>query len=420
MTALARAACYPLSLWLALGACNGAPETGGTGGTSIEADPECGRGVVVVSSDYQSSNVSLVSTAGEVLSRSFVSSASAPTGLSSPFSGDVVLPTMPAGDAVILIDRFPAGVVTWLDVESAEVLAQLNVSTGFAANPHDYLSVSSEKAYVSRFEPNLDSGDESYDNGNDLLIVNPERSSITGRIDLMPALPNEAANLYPRADRLVRAGPYAYAVLAGYSDDFQTSAPSRVARINTETNEIEQVLVVDGATGCGTLALSPSESEIAVACSGDLQGSASEAAAQSAIVRIAIEGEMHAVASYPATNFGSLPIGAGLDYASDELLVFVTWGEFETADAPELLDRAYVVNLNDGETGLLLEAKSPPFSLWDVRCIPACNTCFLADAATNSGVLHRFEIGPEGEVAASMGVVPDPEIGLPPRHVGRF
>ncbi|PKN46336.1 MAG: hypothetical protein CVU63_07695, partial [Deltaproteobacteria bacterium HGW-Deltaproteobacteria-20] len=63
-----------------------------TGGTDITAGA-CGRGLVVVNTDYQSTNVSLVAIDGKVLSTSFLSSASTPPGLSAPLGGDVVVPT---------------------------------------------------------------------------------------------------------------------------------------------------------------------------------------------------------------------------------------------------------------------------------------------------------------------------------------
>ena len=60
----------------ALLACDVPEPPGPTGGTT-EPLGRCGRGLAVVSSDFQSTNLSLVGTGGQVLSESFISSASA-------------------------------------------------------------------------------------------------------------------------------------------------------------------------------------------------------------------------------------------------------------------------------------------------------------------------------------------------------
>ena len=146
--------CASVAVGSCLGGCGASAPPGNTGGTTVPPG-ECGRGIVVVSSDYASTNVSFVGLDGGVLSPSVVSSATTTTGLSSPFSGDVVLPTMPAfGDRIVLIDRYPASVLTWVDVVSGAVASQLAVATGFVANPQDYLEASSSRAYVTRYESN--------------------------------------------------------------------------------------------------------------------------------------------------------------------------------------------------------------------------------------------------------------------------
>src|SRR5262245_48452094 len=79
-----------------------------TGGVSVPVG-RCGRGLVSVQSDYQSTNVSLLATDGVMLSSSFISSASASAALSAPLSGDVVAPTSASlGSELVLVDRYPA------------------------------------------------------------------------------------------------------------------------------------------------------------------------------------------------------------------------------------------------------------------------------------------------------------------------
>ena len=60
-------------------------------GVSLDDGP-CGRGLVVGGTDYHSTNLSILDAWGRTRSESFLSSASAATGLSAPLSGDVVVP----------------------------------------------------------------------------------------------------------------------------------------------------------------------------------------------------------------------------------------------------------------------------------------------------------------------------------------
>src|SRR6185295_14337493 len=105
----------------------------------------CPSGLLVSSSDYKSTNISVLSPTGATLSEILISSASASTGLSTALSGDVVFPlSTPTSGRAVLIDRFPNSVLTWVNPSNAEVIHQLPVGTGFAANPQDYLEVSAD------------------------------------------------------------------------------------------------------------------------------------------------------------------------------------------------------------------------------------------------------------------------------------
>ncbi|HEU4537450.1 MAG TPA: hypothetical protein VFS00_25200, partial [Polyangiaceae bacterium] len=103
------AALASAALALAVAGCDvsAPPGSGGVGGAGGGA-PGCPQAFVVANSDYASTNVSVVSVAGELLSASLVSSASAGVGSSAALSGDVVLPhDRPASGRVVLLDRYP-------------------------------------------------------------------------------------------------------------------------------------------------------------------------------------------------------------------------------------------------------------------------------------------------------------------------
>src|SRR5450432_3392576 len=137
------------TFWLA--ACGAERVSPGTQGVAVEPGP-CGRGLVVVESDYQSSNVSLLDFGGNVLSRSLASSSTQGSGAGVALSGDVVPASNPEhGSSLPLLDRYPAGVMRCVDLATARVASELSVVTGFRANPQDYLAIDNHKAYVARY-----------------------------------------------------------------------------------------------------------------------------------------------------------------------------------------------------------------------------------------------------------------------------
>src|SRR5690606_21913440 len=99
---------------------------------------------------YASANVALVGLDGSTLSGSFISSGSAAPSLNAALSGDVTLPGQRMTGDIVLIDRFPNSVLTFVDVQTAEVTRQIPVRTGFDSNPQDFLELSAGKALVSR------------------------------------------------------------------------------------------------------------------------------------------------------------------------------------------------------------------------------------------------------------------------------
>src|SRR5438046_7877171 len=115
------ARCWPL-LWLSLlAACGATRVAPDSQGASVQPGP-CGRGLVVVQTEYQSSNVSLLGFDGQVLSESLLSSGTASSGFGVRLSGDVVTPSSAQdGAEIVLIDRYPAGVLRFVELATAHV-----------------------------------------------------------------------------------------------------------------------------------------------------------------------------------------------------------------------------------------------------------------------------------------------------------
>jgi hypothetical protein len=420
----------PLQLSLSLSllgalACNVAGDDVTTTGVQLpnEPAPEQSepRGFFVLETDYSSTSVSLVDPGGEVLSPVLIGSASADTGLSTPLSGDVVPPSGAlAGDEVVLIDR-DAAVLSWVNLETTAVRAQLNVGTGFAANPQDYVPVSDDKAYVTRFEQNGSSGLEDLDQGSDVLIIDPSTPSVIGRIDLAPVLAGEEPGYLPRATRALVAGERVL-LLAQAGNALFEFLDTRLVVIDANTDAIEQVLVLGGMKSCANLALSPAGDELAIACNGAFGQDPEQGFPDSGIVIVALADELVEQRRFGAVELGGEQASA-LSYAGTSSLLFTTYGRY-SADASALLapDTLRRLDLQRGaiDEEPLVATRASAFSLGDVRCAPRAGRCLLADAEREGGVLRRFEVASDGSVSELGQVVPNPELGLPPRYLGVY
>lgn len=398
--------------------CNAPDPPDNTGGVTTPGGA-CGRGVTVVSTDFQSANVSFLGVDGAVLSASVISSATTSPVLSAPLSGDVGVPTMPQqSDRVVVMDRVVSA-LAWVDVKSGAVSSQLSVATGFSANPQDYVEVAPTKVYVSRLDPNKEAGAEPFDKGSDVLIIDPLAPKITGRIDLDSAMGGEDPIHLPRPNRMVLADRRLYVLLSGYSIDFMSSAESRIVTINSDTDEIADVTILKGMHGCGGMALSPSGDRIAVSCSGSLGANPSMPTA-SGVVVLSRGDSLAEIMRRPAGDLGPGPVGFSIAFATEDDLLVTTLGSFGVEGMPAEDDAAVAVSIETGKIEVLLRSKEIPYSIGDVQCVPACSACFIADAETQGGVVHRFEVTPEGGLVNPTQVVIDADLGLPPRYLGRF
>lgn len=386
---------------LAAAAACGPPAPPAPAGVELLEGP-CGRGLTIVSTDYQSTAVSVTSWDGARAAPVFATSAS--LGL----SGDVVAPTarLPPTESpfAVLVDRYPAAVLSFLDVATAAPLAQLSLATGFAANPQDLLVLDGGRALVTRFGVDAEPGSEPWDGGSDALILDgiPDAPEVVGRVDLGPALDPAEGPYFPRPGRLVRAGDRVFALLAGYSLDFLSGAEGRVVELDPVAPALGAVTRLSGLRGCHGLAASPSGARLAVSCSGSFAGTSAPNPAESGLAVLAVTPSGLVLEASLAA--GAAPFGFSLAFASEDVILATTFGTLEDAGTSDELVR-WVVG---GEASAVWS--SAPFSLGELRCEPACG-CIGADAEL--GVLLR--LGEEGAVEAAPSPSP---LALPPRYLG--
>ncbi|NOU35130.1 MAG: hypothetical protein HOO96_45140 [Polyangiaceae bacterium] len=366
----------PLVGALVTAACNVAePEAAPNGAAPGRCDA-----VAMVRSDYVSSVVSLASVSGTLVSPRLFSSGSARPGTGAALSGDVVLPhDAPASGALVVLDRFPAGVITWLDPGTGTVRGQLNVSTGFPANPHDYLELADTKAYVTRFETNAAPGAQPLDGGGDLLIVDPQAHRVTGRIDLSAFRDTSVVPpLEPRPDRMLRRGSQAIVTLGNMDRSFKRGGPGIVVGIDGGKDAVAWSARIAGYTNCGGVALSPDGKRLAVACSGIFAAGSAAQRAESGVVLLE-------VGDAGATEVRRFAIADALDGATpSQSLVFsgastllgVAFGDIPAGRS----DVLFRVDLESGAVrSLTRPAGGGAFVYGDLSC-PCGGPCLLADA----------------------------------------
>ena len=399
---------------LSLLACSSEP-TPAPDGLSLPEGP-CGHALLVLSTDYKaSSSVGVVGFDGEVLAPSMLSSGSATVGLSSPLSGDVVVPTTPTPNGIVVIDRTPLGVVTWFDPVGAKVTRQLSV--GPATNPQDYLEIADHKAYVSRYDVNPQPGAEPFDRGQDVLVIDPSAGSKLASITFGPQFTSLPAGILPHPGRMVATTSEVLVLVATYSSDFKQSGDSALVRIDPSTDKVKGIVPLTGLRGCTALALSPTSDRIAVGCSGTFGGTSTPTLADSGV--IVLDAKSFAVLrAFNATTLRNQPVGFSISFASDDVLFVPTDGSVDASTPDHLLS----ANVATGAVTTL--ATSPgAFDFGEVRCASSCGACFLTvGSSTNASEnrVSRFAIDANGAVMGSPEEIRIGDGHLAPRYLGIY
>jgi hypothetical protein len=321
------------------------------------------------------------------------------------------------GDEVVLIDGLLVSVLSWVNLETAEVRAQLSVRTGFLSNPRDYVPYSARKAFVTRYEPNLDSGLEPFDSGNDVLIVDPSVPEITGSIDLMPVMEGAPAGFYPRADRGLLAGGK-LRITANSMDAAFSTTDSRIVTVDPESDMISDVFVTEGLHNCRALSLSPDGTRLAVACTGRYNEDPSESSPRSGVLILAVGDKLTEVRRFTAGEWGIEQI-IRAEWTSPSTLLVSNDGRHVPELAPDALR---FLDLDSGvlEMNPVLQSNKDAFVLGGAQCDVPAKTCFVPDAETERGVLHELSIGSGGRVTVERTIKLDTGTGLPPRYLGAF
>ncbi len=379
----------------------------------------CPSGLVVLLTDYTSTQIALTALDGTPLSPAFLSTASAQaSGVAFPLSGDVVLPsTTPASGRVVLVDQYGTNVVTWAEPTTAHVDAQLPIGTGFESNPYDYVEMSPTQAYVSRWDVNADPGKQPFDSGSDLLVINTQMPSIVGSVP-MPVedgLPPCPAGMLPVGDTII-------VVLQRVSQpDFATVGVNELVGVQNGT--VAWKVPIASMKGCDRPRLSPSGTKMAIGCGGqlDANGNVEDLAAAGIVVFDITSLPPKVIKQYAISDqLGGSGPQAGVAWVGETELLAKT----QTALNGSANNQAFSLDLTTGKATVLLRAGTNAngtgkgLVYGDVWCTPGCtNVCLLADA--DVGKLRRWTITPRGLQQLS-DIDVDPTTGLPPVSIGGY
>ncbi len=404
------------------GACEPSP-TEGTGGVDLveqtgPSGQSCGRGFAVVMSDYVSTSVGVVDLSGETVSGTFISSSSASTKLNAALGGDVVLPSVMGDDELVLLDRYPTAVLTFVDWKTARVRGQLDVGQDFASNPQDYLRLDDHHAWVTRANTNPNPDAPALARGDDILVVDPLALTIESSIDLS-GVASDGYQAQP--GRMLRLGEGVVVTLSLEDAAHQSAEDGRLAIVDARTQELAGTVEVKGFSNCVTVAATPSGKELTVACSGLLADADSPRPSDSGLVRFSVVYEnglpkLSELERVAASDLGHGPLGFSAAYLSEYVLLVGTFGALEGKDAGRA-DAVWWWDTRSGDFRQLVASSPRPFTLGGIQCSPGCGVCLIADAGR--GVLQRLESTDDGFVQPTAIPVHE-QVGLPPREVGLF
>ncbi len=412
------------------GAGGGAGNLGTPALEALDGEPA----FAVVNSDFSSSSIAVLDADFELLDESWLDSGTTFPGLVATLSGDVALPTRQAGDGTLgVLDRLNTDVYTEFYTPSGNLKGQVRArlgASGFSSNPYDVLHVDENSAWITRYEPNLDPEADPADQGNDLIEIDPETMSPTGRrIDLsglnsiVQEPPGKETVVYARPNRGVVIGRQAVVGLDRISADFTTYGPGAVAVIDLDAGTVEALpMPATSETlsmqNCGHVVPVPgSANQLVVSCGGPYEYDAEfnlnweKKRQSSGVVLIEVTDGVASIEQSwsPAGSEDAAAATSSLIAIDAERVAAVADGDFSLGTT----DALYITEIATGEQ-VQVHAGSTAYVLGLSAYDPDRKILVVPDASAN--VLLEFAIDDE-EGATELGSIEIAPNGLPPRQV---
>jgi hypothetical protein len=406
---------------VASGACDTSSAPGGStaavGGSNLPP-----IGLAILDSDYASTSVSLYDPSQGRLQDDCIHTGALGAGRVD-LSGDVTLSTVssPVGREILVVDR---GNATVSFVEPTCTLRQqISVSTGFKSNPRDVIVIDAHKAYVTRYETNAaptpDPGD--FDEGNDVLVVDPSTGAVTGRIDMAGQAAGDPTVL-ARPDRGVLVDGRAYVTLGNLSGDFNTAGPGRVVVIDTASDTILGRIDLPGQIGCSGIDYVAATKKLYVACGGDFSDPATQATA-SALVELDVGAAGSTLGALgqvvKADAIGPQPLNFVTPAVAEGIAYLEALGSLAdpTSGTPASSDVLFAVALGTGDIAKVYDGGA--FNLGRVAVLPEVARLFIPDGDEANPRVHVFDTS-SGSISEITAFEANPAGKLPAREIVRY
>ncbi len=371
--------------------------------------------IAVVGTDYFSTSISILDRTTQALFReNVIHSGSSSSGLSVALSGDVVFPrTHNERNWIVLLDRYPNSVLTFVDPSEFTVIGQLAVGTGFASNPHDFLWLSDNKAYVTRYERNPIPGEEAHDGGDDILIVDPLSQTITGSIPLSGYADTESnADLQARPNLMAYAKKLVWVSLDHLSGNFNQAGEGRLLGIDHENDRVDHVVQIPDLVNCGGLVTALTREALYVSCSGLFINGRDQQLTRSGLVEVDLSDDTPQVTVIRHATEGQRPYGFDLDVLQGRWLLAVRFGDLDEG----LPDRLVAVDLENQEEIVVHEAGTA-YGMGGLLVDDDTDIVYVGEADPVTPGVHLYHLTDEDSFEYEGFVNAHPNVGLPPRHI---
>jgi hypothetical protein len=382
-----------------------------------------GRRIGIVNSDYHSVSVSLFDAAtGALVRDDCVNSGTAQPAPALSLSGDVVLPSAPqVGGLLTLVDRSNA-TLTWVEPSTCVPSRQLSVGVSGAASfkslPQDLLSISATKAYVIRMGKNPAASPQAddFDEGDDVLVIDPSIPAAKGRIDLsgeaLPAATGETTQAM--ASRGVVVGHLAYIPITSFQAGYLKAGPGRVTIIDTDTDTIVGRLELADYKNCQQASTDPGQTVLVIGCGGVYADGAARVAESAFVAFDLSSAPPTPLGTWKPALFGGRAVALAQNAAlvSASRGVTVVSGDYGASPTDGLW-------LFDAQSATKLVDSSASFEFGQVLTDVVGHQVYLTDAAAAAPRLRVFDLEPATPTERP-AVDPSPSTGLPPRYLGWY
>lgn len=378
--------------------------------------------LAILASDYASTSISLYNpSTGKLFDACVTSATSGPT-LTQTLSGNVVLPTQAQTSGELVLIDSHAAVLTFVQPSTCVPRGQLSVSTGgFKANPHDVVTFSPSKAYVTRYEsnpaPTADPTD--FDEGDDLLIVDPMQLAVTGRIALATyAVPGPWGEpTHARPDRAILANGLVFVSLNSIDENFAAVGTGRVAVIDPNLDAVVATIELPGQKDCSGLSYVGETNRLYVACGGAFSEPAAQVA-ESALVEVD-PATLAVTRILPASALGTGGLNFFYGAIAGGAAFVATLGEYPNmmTGTPGSSDVFYYAPLGGGAPVKLAEGAAGDLGVAAVD--PTSKRVFLSDGNFTKPMMRVFD-ATTGAALPAADFEPNPSTHLPPREVAWY